>query len=152
MPSTLYPVFEMPATVAQREQERAKARQTPAYRRDIAFDFELGDIVIDGTGRPVLRDGHASWAQWCVKTVLTQRGAHPVYGSRYGVDLARARQMRGRAAQEAALTRAITEALLADPRTKLVREFRYTWEGDQVLVTFVVVPAVGMPQQVDVRL
>ena len=35
------------------------------------FDFETGDIVLDGAGRVDMTDAANSWLQWCVKAVHT---------------------------------------------------------------------------------
>ena len=141
----LYPAFEMPEIV-----EQARPKPEPDYPESYLFDFEKGDFVVDGAGRVVVADGYTAWAQWCVKAVLTERFAYLVYGSGYGCELEQARGQPSRQAVEAELERAITEALLMDPRTEVVRGFRFTWEGDQLRVAFTVVPAVGDPEWLEV--
>lgn len=142
----LIPVFPSPP-LAVDEEARAPG---PEYGRAWMFDFERGDFVLDGAGRPVWLDGHAAWAQWCVKAVLVERLAHPIYTPAYGIE--RVRVAGDRAAVEAEIARAITEALMADTRTAAVRDFTYAWDGDGVQVGFEVVPVVGTAQRVEVKL
>ncbi len=143
--SNLYPVFEMPELMEQQQTELA-----PRYGKSWLFDFKTGDFVIDGAGKVIQTDGHTAWAQWCVKTVLTERFAYLAYSQNYGTEIETALRQPSRQAVEAELERAITEALLVDPRTEMVRDFRFTWEGDQLQVAFAVVPAVGAPEWLEV--
>ena len=143
--SNLYPVFEMPELMEQQQTELA-----PRYGKSWLFDFKTGDFVIDGAGRVVQADGYTAWAQWCVKTVLTERFAYLAYSQNYGTEIEAALRQPSRQAVEAELERVITEALLVDPRTQVVRDFRFTWQGDQLQVAFTVVPAVGDPEWLEV--
>jgi hypothetical protein len=143
----LYPVFEVPEIVEQQQTEPA-----PEYGKSWLFDFEKGDFVLDGTGRVVEADGHTAWVQWCVKTILTQRFAYVIYSSDYGTELEEAQKQPDRKAVEIELERAITEALLVDPRTEMVKDFVFEWEGDTVKVSFVAVPVVGPPERLEVIL
>ncbi len=142
----LYPVFNMPELIEE------QAVKTPEYGKSWLFDFEKGDFVVDGAGRIVIADGYTAWVQWCVKTVLTQRFAHVVYSFDYGTELEEALKQPSMKAVEAKLERAITEALLADPRTEMVRDFAFEWEGDAVKVSFTAVPVIGEPAQLEVVL
>lgn len=141
----LYPVFEMPELM-----EQQQAQPEPEYPESYLFNFEKGDFVRDTAGRIVIADGHRAWVQWCVKTVLTERFAYLAYSQNYGTEIETALKQPSRQAVEAELERAITEALLMDPRTEVVRGFRFTWEGDQLRVAFTVVPAVGDPEWLEV--
>ena len=136
--ANLYPVFEMPELA-----EQQQAQPEPEYPKSYLFDFEKGDFVVDGAGRIVIADGHTAWVQWCIKTILTQRFAYVIYSSDYGTELEEAQKQPNRKAVETELERAITEALLVDPRTEMVKDFVFEWEGDTVKVSFVVVPVVG---------
>ena len=142
----LYPAFEMPEIVEQ------QTEPAPKYGNSWFFDFVKGDFVMDGTGRVIQTDGHAAWAHWCVKAVLTERLAHVIYSSGYGCEVEHARRQPSRQAIEAELERVITEALLADPRTEMVRDFRFSWEGDQLTVIFTAVPVIGNPEVMEVVL
>lgn len=143
----LYPVFEAPPLA-----ELEGPEPTPQYGRSWAFDFAKGDFVVDGAGRVAETDGHTAWAQWCIKAVLTERFGYLVYGPGYGCELEQARGQPSRQAVEAELERVITEALLADPRTEMVRDFSFAWQGDEVNVAFTVVPVVGTPERIEVKL
>ena len=143
----LYPVFEVPELVEQQQTEPA-----PKYGKSWLFDFKKGDFVLDGAGRVVEADGHTAWMQWCVKTVLTQRFVHVIYSFDYGTELEEALKQPSRKAVEAEMERAITEALLADPRTEMVKDFVFEWEGDIVKVSFTAVPVIGEPARLEVVL
>ncbi len=146
MPS-LYSTFDMPEIVEQQQTEPA-----PQYGKSWLFDFAKGDFVTDGAGRVIEADGYTAWAQWCVKAVLTERFAYLVYSSDYGTELEQAMRQPSRAAVEAELERVITEALLVDPRTERVTDFSFEWEGDAVRVGFTVIPVVGPPEQIEVKI
>ena len=143
----LYPVFEVPELVEQQQTEPA-----PKYGKSWLFDFKKGDFVLDGAGRVVEANGHTTWMQRCIKTILTQRFAYVIYSSDYGTELEEAQKQPDRKAVEIELERAITEALLVDPRTEMVKDFVFEWEGDTVKVSFVAVPVVGPPEQLEVIL
>lgn len=143
--ANLYPVFEMPELI-----EQQQTQPEPEYPESYLFDFEKGEFVRDTAGRIAIADGHRAWAQWCVKTVLTERFAYLAYSQNYGTEIETALKQPSRQAVEAELERTITEALLMDPRTEMVRDFRFTWEGDHLRVAFTVVPAVGDPEWLEV--
>lgn len=134
----LYPTFDMPNLIEQQQTEPA-----PKYGKGWFFDFAKGDFVTDGAGRVVQTDGHNAWAHWCVKAVLTERFGYLVYGSGYGCEIEQAKRQPSRRAVEAELERVITEALISDPRTEMVRDFSFEWQGDEVYVTFTAVPVIG---------
>lgn len=141
----LYPVFEMP------EQATAvPVVSTPSYGRGPVWDYEAGDFATDGSGRVVFADGHSAWVHWCLKTAQTERFAHPVYSRFHGVELERISQTSSRREAEALITRTITEALLVDPRTDMVRDFSVEWVGDQAHVSFTAVPVVGPAERMEV--
>ena len=134
----LYPAFEMPELV-----EQARPKPEPEYLESYLFDFEKGDFVVDGAGRVVIADGHTAWKQWCIKTVLTERFACLAYGWDYGVELEEALKNPSRAIVEMEIEKAITEALVIDDRTELVKDFTFKWSGDQLWVNFTVIPVIG---------
>ena len=143
----LYPVFDVPEIVEQQQTEPA-----PKYGKSWLFDFVKGDFVVDGSGRVVEADGHTAWAQWCVKAVLTERFAHVIYSIDYGSEIEQALKQPSRKAVEAELERVITEALLVDPRTELVKDFAFQWEGDAVKVSFTAVPVISESARLEVVL
>lgn len=134
----LYPAFDMPEIV-----EQQQTQLEPEYPESYLFDFEKGDFVTDGAGRVVVADGHTAWKQWCIKAVLTERFAYLIYGWDYGAEIENALKMPSRAAVEMEIERTITEALLVDSRTETVRDFSFKWAGDQLWVSFTVIPVIG---------
>ncbi|MGH2351095.1 MAG: DUF2634 domain-containing protein [Chloroflexota bacterium] len=146
--TALFPTWPMPQTVAQRQQ----AQPSVAYPRSYAFDFEAGDFLVDGAGRVPTLDGHRTWAQWVLKTVLTQRFAHLVYSARYGLDLARVLGQPQPAVATAEFQREVTEALLTDRRTRAVSNVTVTRRGDEATATFTAMPTVGAPDTIEVTL
>jgi len=142
----LYPTFDPPEWLEPQEETR------PAFPKAPLFDFAKGDFVLDGAGRVVMADGVRAWVQWCVKAVLTERFAYPIYGPEYGTQLTEIVKQSDRAMVEAMLEREITEALLIDPRTEMVRDFVFEWRGDGLHIQFTVVPVEGPPQYVEVTL
>ena len=136
--ANLFPVFDMPELV-----EQARPKPEPEYLESYLFDFEKGDFVVDGAGRAVIADGHTASKQWCIKTVLTERFAFLAYGWGYGVELEEALKNPSRAIVEMEIEKAITEALVIDDRTELVKDFTFKWSGDQLWVNFTVIPVIG---------
>ena len=140
----LYPTFEPPTIVEQEQPQLA-----PEYPKSYLFDFEKGDFVLDGAGRIVIADGYTAWVQWCVKTVLTERFAYLAYSWNYGVEVEQAIKQPDRALVEMEIERTITEALMADPRTELVRDFSFKWHADELYVSFTIVPVIGEPVRIE---
>jgi hypothetical protein len=141
----LYPTFEMPALA-----EEQQAEPGPEYGESWLFDFATGDFVVGGTGRVVIANGHTAWEQWCVMAVMTQRFAYPVYSNDYGAELDEAVRQEDRGAVEADVEQTVTETLMVDPRTKLVRDFAFRWEGDQLFVSFVAESVIGDAERLEV--
>lgn len=142
--ANLYPVFEMPELI-----EQQQTQPEPEYPESYLFDFEKGDFVWDTAGRIAVVDGHWAWAQGCVKTVLTERFAYLAYSGNYGVEIDEALKQPTRAAVETEVERTITEALLADPRTYAVRDFSFEWRGNEMYVSFTVIPVVGEAARIE---
>jgi len=134
----LYPTFEPPTIVEQEQPQIA-----PEYPKSYLFDFEKGDFVLDGAGRIIIADGYTAWTQWCVKTILTERFAYLAYSRNYGVEIDEALKQPTRAAVETEVERTITEALLTNPRTYAVRDFSFEWRGNELYVSFTIIPVVG---------
>ncbi len=141
----LYPVFEMPEIV-----EQQQTQLEPEYPESYLFDFERGEFVTDGAGRIVKADGYKAWVQWCIKTVLTERFAHLIYSWDYGTETEKALKQPSRAMVETEIERTITEALLVDPRTEMVKDFSFKWNGDELFISFVAVPVIGQAVELEV--
>jgi hypothetical protein len=144
----LFPTWPMPQTQTQ----IATTRPPVAYPPSPAFDFNKGDFVLDGAGRLIVLDGYAAWGQWCVKAALTERATYPLYTPAYGANLAAIGQAPDHLHAESVAQAEISGALLADPRTQSVDQFAFVWNGDQVLVSFVVTPTVGTSLPITVQL
>lgn len=142
--SDLYPSFDMPDIVG------AVESQEVAFPKSWLWDWDICDFVQTGGGDVVEADGLTAWVQWCVKAILTQRLAYVVYDWDYGADIESCLKQPTRAVTEAELEREITEALLTDPRTAEVKNFRFEWSGDELTVWFTVVNALGQPAEVQV--
>jgi len=140
----LYPTFELPTIVEQEQPQLA-----PEYPESYLFDFEKGDFVRDAAGKIVVADGHQAWVQWCVKTVMTERFACLAYSWNYGVEVKQARKQPDRALMEMEIERTITEALMADLRTELVKDFTFQWHADELYVSFTIVPVIGEPARIE---
>src|SRR5690606_14478254 len=140
----LYPTFEL-LTIVEQEQ----AQIAPEYPNCYLFDFEKGDFVIDDAGRIIIADGYTAWTQWCVKTILTERFAYLAYSRNYGAEIDEALKQPTRAVVETEVERTITEALLVDPRTYAVRDFSFEWRGNELYVSFTVIPVVGEASRIE---
>lgn len=130
----LYPTFSVPK-MTKPEKDR---RNRDVY--SINFDFEKGGFVLDKGGVVEKADPYKAWAQWCLKTVYTERGAHYAYSDAIGTEKIAAFQENTKAAQESAFERTITEALLADPynRTVYVNDFSFDRRADGLHISFTV--------------
>ena len=128
---SLFPVFDVPAVTV--ESRPTKQR----YYRAPLWDYERGDFVLTGARQTVYGTGYDAWVQWCIKTLMTERWAHLAYSSNTGIEAVSAFRQTSRKAQESALKRTITEALLADParRTRQVRDFTFVWSDDTLQIT-----------------
>lgn len=114
--------------------------QPVGYLRGVAFDFETGDFVRDGSNRLLGCSGVDSWKNWCMKTILTERYNHIAYSFDIGMELDTILDSSDREEAESRLTREITESLLADPygRTEYVESIEYDWNGtDSVTVDII---------------
>lgn len=140
----LYPTFEMPEVV-----EQQQVQPEPEYPESYLFDFEKGDFVRDGAGRIVIADGHRAWVQWCIKAVMTERSAYLAYSRDYGTESENALKQPSRAIVEKEIERTITEALLVDPRTEMVKDFDFEWNGDELYISFTAVPVIGEPARIE---
>jgi len=146
--NNLFPVFDVPATLAEDIQQIHRYRPVPS------FDIERGDFVFDGANRPIYGSGYDAWILWCTKTVLTQRWAYYGYSSNAGIEAEEAFTQPDRQAAQSYFERTITEALLADPmgRTQSVRNFRFSWLADSLQIACEVTGADGNSATVQARI
>lgn len=106
------------------------------YRKSVAFDLEKGDFVLDGSNRMLLSNGIDAFKMWCYKIAITKRYACIAYGDEIGIELEEAIIDQEQEVVELELERAITEALLVNPRTESVQNFSFVWNGDEVFCSF----------------
>ena len=148
--SKLFPVFEVPHVLA--EEQAAIQRYRPAP----LWDLEKGDFVTDGARKILYGNGFEAWVFWCLKSILTQRFAHLGYGSNAGIEAQEVFAETDQRAAESALTRTITEALLADPmgRTAQVRNFEFEWGngGESLLVECDIIGVDGNSATIQARI
>ena len=79
MAEQLFPVFDLPEIPDDPEYEER-------YRPSVAFDFEKGDFVRDGSNKMVRADGREAYMQWCWKVVQTEREAFLAYSDEIGTE------------------------------------------------------------------
>ena len=130
MPS-LYPTVNLPSI-----SKPLKTKEDEIYKPAPLFDFEKGDFVLDGAGRPVMATGKEAYIQWCMKTCITERYTRMAYSDNYGVEIASAVKQSDIQAVQSAIIKTITEALMVHPATEYVRNFQFRWDGDHLFVTF----------------
>lgn len=110
------------------------------------FDFELGDFVTDAAGRIIMTDGYTAWKQWCIKTLMTQMAAYPIYPRMHGIDYGSVRNSRPRPVVESDLAQRIKYALTRTVRTVDVINFGFDWStGEELQLQCTPVPAAGAP-------
>lgn len=128
----LFPVFDVPEInpPTQPEQEH--------YRPSVFFDFETGDFARDGANRMVEASGKEAYEQWCTKIVATERDAFLAYSTNIGVEMEYADAQPDRESAEASVERTIIEALEVNPKTEYVRDFKFSWNGTELTVSFAV--------------
>lgn len=129
---SLFPVFEVPDIVNDVDQIEEK------YYASVLWDIEKGDFVLDGANRMVKCDGLTAYMQWCYKMVSTERYVHLAYPDYIGVEMETALSQPTNEAVESMVERTISEALLVNSRTDYVREFSFSWMGDQLYCEFTV--------------
>jgi hypothetical protein len=131
--------FDMPPVIAQ----RVAAQRTVRYDPSWLFDFETGDYITDGAGHVIEASGYEAWIQRCMKVLLTQRYAYPIYSRLYGTNLLKTLNYRLRQLVQSMIQREVTSALLHDPGTGAVRDFKFEWAGDMPVMTITLLPKVG---------
>ena len=131
MANGLFPVFDVPATVA--EETDIETEYSPAPM----WSMEAGDFVTDGAGKALYGSGYDAWVLWCTKSILTQRWAHYGYSDNEGIEAEESFQQPDIQAVASSFERTITQAHRADQmgRTSQVRDFEFTWEADGLWIT-----------------
>lgn len=101
--------------------------------KSIKFDFNNLDVMIDGKGSVVIVEDLEAFAEWCKKTLLTERYVYPIYDHDYGVEFER---LIGSALPrdfiEGEIKRIIKEALSQHPSFDRCENFTFEWKEDEV--------------------
>lgn len=99
------------------------------YKSAPYFDSELGDFIMDGSGRIVDADGVTAYTQWCENIIATDRYNHEGYTSDIGIDYDAVFSAKSHEEAETILESEISEALAVDPcgRTSYVQNVQFEW-------------------------
>lgn len=130
MSESLFPVFEVPDIIDENSQYETE------YKRSVKWDVEKGDFVRDGANRMVECDGREAFMIWCFKTAQTERYACLAYPSSIGVEMEAATDDDDEKTVESMVQRTITDALMVNPRSEYVRDFSFSWDGDEIHCQF----------------
>ncbi len=141
MADQLYPVFEIPSMEDKEDTEGVYAEEY--FWPGPLFDFTTGDFTRNGANQVVMVEGYDEYMLWVMKCIRTQIGSCAAYPD-FGIDLNGAIAEVSHEAVSSALEKTITEGLLANPRTDRVRDFKLTFNGDELTVYFIVEPK-GLP-------
>lgn len=106
------------------------------YKRSVKWDPEKGDFVRDGANRMVECDGREAFSIWCFKIAQTERYRCLAYPDTIGTEMERAMDNDDEKTVESMVQRTITDALMVNPRTEYVRDFSFTWNGDNMHCSF----------------
>lgn len=130
MPEPLFPVVDVPEFIDENSQYDTQ------YRKSVKWDPVKGDFVRDGANRMVECDGREAFAIWCFKIAQTERYQCMAYPDVIGTEMERATADSDGKVVESMVQRTITDALIVNPRTEWVRNFRFLWDGDTMDCSF----------------
>lgn len=131
MSEPLFPVVEVPDFISENTEYDTQ------YKRSVRWDPEKGDFIRDGANRMVECDGREAFAIWCFKIAQTERYRCLAYPDSIGTEMERAMDNNDdEKTVESMVQRTIEEALMVNPRTEVVRDFVFTWDGDNMNCTF----------------
>lgn len=129
----LYPTINLP-TLIQPKPTANKQKYYPS----IAFNFEQGDFVFGGDGRPIMADEKTTFEDWCVKTCMTERGTKLAYSDKIGGEWEKAMRENDHNAVKSSIIRTITETIMVNPAAEYVKDFEFEGSGDELKVSFTV--------------
>jgi hypothetical protein len=132
MSESLFPVVEVPDFISE------SSEYDTQYKRSAKWDVEAGDFVRDGAHRMVECDGKEAYAIWCFKIAQTERYKCSAYPDVIGTEMERAMADDDEKTVESMVQREITDAIMVNPRTEYVRDFSFTWDGDNMHCSFTV--------------
>ena len=130
MSEILFPVVEVPKFAFN------KIQYDMQYKRSVKWDYEKGDFVRDGANHMVECDGDKTFFTWCFKVAQTERFRCLAYPDSIGTEMERAMDNDDEKTVESMVQRTITDALMVNPRTEYVKDFDFTWDGDNMHCTF----------------
>ena len=130
MAEALFPVVEVPEFIDESTEYDTK------YKRSVKWDAEKGDFVRDGANRVVECDGKEAYAIWCFKIAQTERYRCLAYPDSIGTEMERAMADDDERTVESMVQRTVTDALMVNPRTEYVRDFVFSWDGDNMHCQF----------------
>lgn len=130
MSESLFPVVEVP------EISPEDAEYDTQYKRSVRWDPATGDFVRDGANRMVECDGKEAFAIWCFKIAQTERYSCLAYPDTIGSEMEHATDDDDEKTVESMVERTITDALMVNPRTEYVRDFVFSWDGDDMHCSF----------------
>lgn len=130
MSEPLFPVVNVPEFIEESSQLDTQ------YKRSVKWDPAKGDFVRDGANRMVECDGKEAYAIWCFKTAQTERFRCMAYPDTIGTEMERAMDDDDEKIVESMVQRTVTDAIMVNPRTEWVRNFVFTWDGDNMTCTF----------------
>lgn len=122
------------------EQDLLSTPSVRPFGKTWEFDFEAGEFMLRGSGSQVsVVDEKASFAQWCMSVLHTERYSALVYSGQIGVEFEElVRASGGAEVASAMLLGRIEEALSVHDRYQGIEDFSATVDGDYVLVNMTV--------------
>jgi hypothetical protein len=130
MSEALFPVVDVPDFISESEEYDTQ------YKRSVKWNPEEGDFVRDGAHRMVECDGNEAYAIWCYKIAQTERYKCSAYPDSIGTEMESAMADDDEKTVESMTQRTITDALMVNPRTEYVRDFVFSWDGDNMSCSF----------------
>ena len=129
----LYPTINLPTLVKPRP-----VAHTQKYYPAPFFNFETGDFVFGGDGRPIMADEKETFEQWCLKTCMTERETRLAYSDKIGCEWEDAMKEPDHEAVMSSIARTITETIMVNPAAEYVKDFEFESTGDELKVSFTV--------------
>ncbi|MBQ6091364.1 MAG: DUF2634 domain-containing protein [Lachnospiraceae bacterium] len=130
MAESLFPVVEVPDFIDESTEYDTK------YKRSVKWDPVKGDFVRDGANRVVECNGKEAYAIWCFKIAQTERYRCLAYPDSIGTEMEKAMDNDDERTVESMVQRTVTDALMVNPRTEYVRDFVFSWDGDNMTCRF----------------
>ena len=146
MADNLYPTADIPEFTPESD------NYDTTYMPSLKWDLAAGDFVRTPSNKVPQSEGTEAYKIWCVKAVYTERYACLAYSDDIGTEMEDAVSFDDENAVELAIQRTIIEALMVNPRTVSVENFKFTWNGSHVTVSFTVFGAEEEPFTIDATL